>query len=155
MLISESQKASAYALWLLSGRDYAVEELRKKLLKKHKEKGWTCDIEKIIADLLRSHYLDDERFARRFIEARLEFRPRGKYLIGRELSMKGIDKDLFEKMWKALRVDEETVARKAFLLKERTIMKVEDPRKRKEKIIMLLKGRGFQPDVIYKIAEEA
>jgi regulatory protein len=102
-------------------------------------------------------YLDDEAFARAWVESRDRARPRGEHALRRELSQRGVDRTLVDEVLDARRdhppagadphsPDEAAAAR---LLRKRlpSILREEDPRRRRQKAYALLARSGFSPDV--------
>ena len=81
------------ALRFLSYRPRSEKELRDKLKSK---KASSEIVEKVIAKLKEQKFINDEEFARWWIESRLRFRPRSINLIKRELLQKGVDRDLID-----------------------------------------------------------
>jgi regulatory protein len=59
-----------HALKLLAGRDYSTHQIRKKLEKRSGSAAGAID--NVIGHLLSAHYLDDDRYARNFVESRLK-----------------------------------------------------------------------------------
>lgn len=78
----------------MARRNYGEEELRRKLLKKFPEPE---SVERVIKRLEELNYLNDEKFVSDWIEYRLNFKPRGRLLLRRELLAKGLNPDLVEK----------------------------------------------------------
>ncbi len=86
-------KARNYALRLIEMRRRSVKDVRDKL----KVKGVTpADIDLVIDDLLSLGLLDDEKFARDWIENRQHFRPTGVVRLRQELFAKGIDREIVD-----------------------------------------------------------
>ena len=87
-------KVMERALNLIARRNYGTEELKRRLLKKFPKPRL---VETTIKRLKELDYLDDEKFAALWIEYRLNFKPKGRFLIKRELLAKGVDENLIEK----------------------------------------------------------
>lgn len=155
-----------YAFRILAGRDYSEAEMRQKLLKKVNvllqrsavpkpaSLASTADesVVKAQARLKELGYLDDEKFAKRFIESRAATSPRGKYLFRMELKQKGISGELFEKFWDAGGYSEGVLAAKLLEHKKRQFFRLSGE-KRKKKIFSILSSRGFSGEVIYACLE--
>jgi len=86
-----------FTLRFLSYRPRSEKEVRDKLKTKQVEPQI---IEKIIAKLKEKKFLNDEEFARGWIENRIRFKPRSLRLIKIELKQKGIVEDIIDKMIK-------------------------------------------------------
>ena len=65
-----------YALKLISRKRYTQKEIEKKLKGKEFAKG--DDIDKVIARLKEYKYINDDEYAKDFIDNRARFSPRGK-----------------------------------------------------------------------------
>lgn len=165
------------ALALLSKRSYTVLSMKKKLIEFiGKEKKKIIDGKSRLEDIKQSYvstaseqeleeaikkglgrlkelkYLDDTQFGSDFIDNRTAFRPRGRFLLKRELERKGIHPDLAERLLEDKDIDEEALAEQALKKKLKTIQKY--PRqKQKEKALRFLSSRGFKIDAIYKVID--
>ncbi len=149
------------AFSLISKRRYTVLKLKEKLVsyydkqiekkelppvtKEEKEKH----IKQVLTRLKELKYLNDTQFAKDFIESRNEFKPKGQYMLKRELRIKGLHPDLAERVVEETDINEEENAIKALKKKMRQFEK-ESPRKQKEKAMRFLASRGFNIQAIYK-----
>ena len=89
----DHERAYQSALHFLGARPRSSAEVQRNL----NEKGFGEDsIAAAIARLLEQHYLDDEEFARYWLENRSRFRPRRAKAIRYELRQKGVDRDAIE-----------------------------------------------------------
>ena len=142
-------KNNAYAL--LRQRPRSVYEIRDRL----KLKGYGDDlVEDVIASLKRSGDLDDEKFARFWVESRMHMNPAGDVVLKYELKTKGISDIIIEAVLseKAGKYDEYelafSMARERF---ER--LKKLDRQKAMKRVYDFLLRRGFKYDNIRKIVE--
>jgi len=140
-----------YALKLISRKRYTQKEIEKKLKGKEFAKG--DDIEKVIARLKEYKYINDDEYAKDFIDNRARFAPRGKRLMAFELRKKGVSKEIVKKAIFESDIDELELAKQILKRKQNTLKKLTD-QKRKEKIFMILASKGFNFDTIYKVADE-
>ena len=110
---------------------------------------------KLVKKLEKLRFLDDEEFAKWWVEQRVSFRPRGKRLLQVELRQKGVEKDVIENALAELdeEIDEKVMAKK--LLKKNSYKwdKLESG-ERKTKAGRYLAGRGFGWDVIKTVVDE-
>lgn len=83
------------ALRFLSYRPRSEREVRDKLETKQVEPQI---IEKIITKLIDKKFINDEEFAKGWVESRLRFKPRSMKLIKFELRHKGIDNELIDRL---------------------------------------------------------
>ena len=131
----------------MSYRPYSELELRQKMAKK---KYGEEEIEKTITRLKELKYLDDTDFTRRFVQNRLNFNPRGKYLLIQELKQKGVEPVITEKILAEIKFDEYRIAQTLKKKKEKSLKNL-PPLKKRQKIMFFLQSKGFSPDVIYKV----
>ena len=141
-----------YSFMALSRRAHTSAEMEKKLARRIKLKGIGSqqDQRRVIKRLKELSYLDDNAFAKSYIISKTATNPKGRYLITRELRLKGIPNDIINKTWEHLKIDEEDLAKKLMEKKKRTINRVPVD-KRREKILYYLSSRGFHPDIIYDL----
>ncbi len=89
------------ALRFLSHRPRSEKEIRDRLKIKYKKlniKNLESIIDNVITELKEQKFIDDEEFARWWIEQRTRFKPRSLKLIKIELRQKGISQELQEKV---------------------------------------------------------
>ena len=146
-----------YAFRLLSRRDYSESELLKKLEVRVKllEISATVASEaipKVFARLKDLRYLDDQKFAKRFLESRAAISPRGKFFLKFEMKNKGIPEAIFEKLWEEGGYSEEDLARKLLEQKRRLFSRF-SKESQKKKAFSLLSSHGFSLDTIYSIMD--
>lgn len=144
---------NAYALWLLSAREYSVARLREKCTEKYPEH--LEEIELLINNFVQKKYLDDERFCEVMIRSEIR-KGNGKQKIVQKLMQKGIDlglakeqvevhiqtDDLFDAAW--------TLAEKKKLQIERKYPETSDFEKQ-QKLMQYLAGRGYDYDFIKQL----
>ena len=91
--------------------------------------------------------LDDEEFARWWVEQRQHFRPRAKRILNYELRTKGINKDIIDKVLEEAGVDEVKIAGDLIKQKEYKWKSLPELEKKK-KMTEFLARNGFSWDVI-------
>ena len=136
--LEKYHKASSYGKlyqrtleWVLT-RPHSIKEARDYLFKKHAEKE---DSEKILKTLQEKSYLDDEAFAKFYVENRFVKKGISKKRLELELAKKGVDKQIVEDaLENSERSDEEEI--KKIIAKKRN--KYDD-----EKLIAYLTRQGF------------
>jgi regulatory protein len=124
-------------------------------------------VETAIERLLELGMLDDEAFARAWVESRDRARPRGERAIQQELAQKGVDRatvDLVlaerrEAVESAMTGDEdsptsadEAAATRLLARNARTLARIVDPRQRRQRAYALLARNGFAPEVCRFVA---
>lgn len=96
--------------------------------------------------------IDDEKFAKWWVEQRQAFRPKPKRILGNELRMKGINTETIKKILGEEVVDEEKMARD--LLEKRAYKwKNLEGFERKQKISQYLAQKGFAWEIIEKMVK--
>jgi len=89
--IIDIDKAKNYIFKLLGQRDYPEQGLARKL----EEKGCPPQIISQAIRYFKKHdFVDDKKFAYAYARNRINYKPRGRYLLDHELQKKGIDKFL-------------------------------------------------------------
>lgn len=87
------EKAKAYVLRLLSRRAHTKKEICDKLAGRGYEQG---AIEQTLSMLKRLNLIDDELFARQFVEQRLRLRPSGRMALVRDLAHRGVPAEIID-----------------------------------------------------------
>lgn len=138
-------KARDYAFRLLKFRMRS----RKELFERLKRKKFDLDIiDRVIAFLREKEFINDEEFAKAWVESKLK-RPLGLRRISEELKIKGIDKEIIDKVLASAKnnYDEEAIVME--LAKKRLPrLKGIELRKVKSRLYSYLLRRGFSPDVV-------
>ena len=138
----------------MSFRPRSEKEMRDYLTKKK------CDdktLKRIIESLLRTKFLNDEEFARRFIEQRTKIKPKANRVIKYELKQKGISQELIDKLFEDKEESAVSDFSKALELAERKLpryAKIEDKRKVYEKMSRFLASKGFDWDTIKEVIDQ-
>ncbi len=115
--------------------------------------GFTSDIiEQVIQRLQELNYLNDEAFARFWVEDRERFRPRGPMALRHELRQKGIPPEIIDNV--LAHVDVEAGARRALEPKLRQWARL-DERTFRKKAQDFLARRGFPYEVIRDVVTDA
>jgi regulatory protein len=122
-------------------------------------------VEGAIARLLELGMLDDEAFARAWVESRDRARPRGAIALRRELRLKGIAAETIEAVIEARAeaaiapedgVDvDEAAARRLLERHRRALDRIADPRSRRQRAYALLARNGFDPEICARLARVA
>lgn len=120
-------------------------------------------VDAVVTGFVELGYLDDEAFARAWIESRDRARPRGTVALRRELLLKGVDRAVIDAALDereappAFAADpgegpvptaDEVAADRLLARKATTLAREPDARKRRQKAYVLLARHGFSPDVI-------
>ncbi len=146
----------------LEARSRSVTEVRRRL----GGAGYRSDlIDGAIERLTELGMLDDETFARAWVESRDRARPRGERAIREELRLKGIDRSTADlvlgerreaasaaitdaEMANAPRQSADRIAADRLVAKHaRALGRIADPRQRRQRAYALLARNGFDPEV--------
>ena len=168
--IDDPEVVLAAGLRFLEARSRSVDEVRRRLA----DAGYRPELIAATIDRLSViGLLDDELFARGWIESRDRARPRGEAALRRELSQRGVGSAdikaaLAERQEQAQEfartiVDgddddapsgspDEAAARRLIAKRQRDFDRIPDPRKRRERAYALLARNGFDPDVCRTVA---
>jgi regulatory protein len=169
--IDDPEIVLAAGLRFLETRARSVAEVRRRLI----EAGYRPDlVEGTIERLTTIGLLDDDTFARHWIESRDRSRPRGEVALKRELRLRGVDAAVISAAlegrgspddaapfgWRSpddeddeseaaiTRTDpDEIAARQLLARRRRDLERVADPRKRRAKAYALLARNGFSPSI--------
>ncbi len=147
------QKYLESAIRFLGYRPRSEKEVKDNLLKK---KAPTEIIDKIISWLKEQRFLNDEEFAKWWIEQRTTFRPKGIRIVKLELKQKGIGQDIIDKVLQSseLRIQNDDESAKKIV--EKKIGKYKDLPKYEiyQKLGAHLARRGFDWDTIKSSIDE-
>ena len=116
-------------------------------------------VEEAIARLTELGMLDDEAFARAWVESRDRAKPRGERALRSELALKGVDRDIVDETLTdrggddAASVDR-AAAERLLAKNARSLDRIADPRARRQRAYALLARNGFTPDVCSSASAE-
>ena len=143
----------------LEARPRSVAEVRRKLTRL----GYRPDLVAGAVDRLTElGFLDDEAFARAWVESRDRSKPRGEHALRRELGLKGVDRSIVDAVLGDRRDDataaavgldeppgspDDAAAERLLRRKLAPILRETDPRRRVQRAYALLARNGFGPDV--------
>src|SRR3989344_6801089 len=145
---SEENRSYAfnYSLKYLSYRARSVKEVYDYLLRKNFVKH---TIDAVIQKLTDLKFLDDEEFAKAWIESRQKYKGKSKYILKNELRLKGLSEDIIEPLLKEAQDDLET-ARILFEKKKRILGNI-PTEEFKKKMGLFLQRKGFSFGIITKL----
>ena len=139
----------------LEARSRSVAEVRRRLT----SAGYRSElVEGAIDRLIELGMLDDDVFARSWVESRDRARPRGEHALRDELRLKGIDRSIIDRVLGERRAGEaaappDRVAAERLIEKHaRTLDRIDDPRRRRERAYTLLARNGFDPETCREVA---
>ena len=149
---SEENRSLAFnwSLKYLSYRARSVKEIYEYLVRKN----FTEDtINSVLKKLIDLKFLNDEEFARLWIESRQKHKGKSKFILKNELRLKGLNDDVIEPLLKEAQDDLET-ARILFDKKKRILGNL--PKEEfKKKMGLFLQRKGFSFGIITKLLRES
>jgi regulatory protein len=150
-LIDFQEKAKQYAFLLLKFRLRSKKEIYQRLKKK---KFDLQTIEKTISFLKDKGFIDDDYFAKAWIESRLK-KPLGLKRLKQELKLKGIDNQIIERQIQQIKKNysEEDVVLEIACKKMEKLKGVE-PQKAKRRLFSYLLRRGFSSDIVMDVLNQ-
>lgn len=148
----EFRQAWESALRLLTYRERSRKELNDKLVGK---KYSPSAVSAVIGKLERLELLDDEKFARLWVNSRINSKPRAAWLVGRELDQKGIAQETARRILGEL-IPPEREREAARQLAESRVRQYrgEDPRTARRKLFAYLARRGFPSETIRECLDD-
>lgn len=143
------KRAKLRCMNLLKARDYTRKQLEDKL----KQGGYPTDIiEEAVAYVESYGYINDENYAKSFIEYHMQTKSRKR--IENDLSQKGVSKELIRKVFDELKEDgleiDEAAMIKELLLKKNFHFQ-ESTYEERQKMCAFLYRKGFHADTISKV----
>ena len=150
----------------LEPRARSVVEVRRRLT----GAGYRADlVEGAITRMFELGMLDDEAFARSWVESRDRARPRGERAIRQELGLKGVDRSTVDLVLGERReaaagiasydgemaiTPDQAAAERLLARNSRSLARVTDPRQRRQRAYALLARNGFDPEVCRTVAAQ-
>ncbi len=142
--------AMEYAILLLGRRACSTAELRKKMLAREYS---VPEIARVLEECTRRGFLNDRAYAESLAES-VYLRGGGRNKAARKLQLKGIDREIIENTLAEREADgvgsELSSALAALERKKALFDREPDPRKRREKALRFLAGRGFSAATAYE-----
>jgi regulatory protein len=148
--IDDPEIVLAAGLRFLEARSRSIAEVRRRL----GDAGYRAElVDGAISRLIDLGVLDDEQFARLWIESRDRARPRGERALRQELALKGVDRATVDELLNERRggggdeilVDAEAAGR-VLARHARTLDRIAEARVRRQRAYALLARNGFDPE---------
>ncbi len=143
-LNDELAQARDQLLRLLRFRPRSVPEARERL----KKAGYSASVvAHIIQEAKERGWLDDEVFAKLWVQDRLMTKPKGPALLREELKAKGIAKEHIDRALRGAHIDEEQLIQK-LIEQQAARYRSDDRATRARKLYAFLRRRGFGAEAI-------
>jgi regulatory protein len=147
------------AVRFLESRQRSIREVRRRL----GQAGYPAPlIDAAIERLEELGVLDDEAFARAWVESRDRARPRGERALRSELAQKGVAREIVDRILAERRLaddgtagdlaTEDAAAERLLERRGRALLRIADPRVRRNRAYALLARNGFDPDVAGRVS---
>ena len=148
---AELVKAKSDALRLLSFKPRSVKELCDKLRCKRYDNEL---VDKVVDQLKRQGFLDDDKFGRLAAHSSVHTRPMGRRRLEMELERKGLSKETVRKSLESLGDYDEKQAARDLVSGRFQRMTGLSAEKKKARLFGFLRRRGFPTDVIFSVLSE-
>lgn len=136
-------QAQNTALHYIGYKMRTEQEVRKKLF----EKEYTeYIIERVINFLIKYQYIDDMKYSESYIKQRLQYNPKGIYVLKMELKQRGVKQNIIDKAVENMNIDELSDAIK--LLQKKCFYLDDIDEKNKKRLFAFLQRRGYSYDII-------
>jgi regulatory protein len=151
--IDDPSLVLAAALRFLEARSRSTAEVRERMVRH----GYRPDlVESCLGRLTELGMLDDETFARAWVESRDRARPRGERALRSELARKGVDRGVVDGVLEDRETDrpqaDADAARRLLERHAAALGRVTDPRVRRQRAYALLARSGFDPEIAGDLA---
>lgn len=129
-------------------QERAQQEVRNKLY------DWALkpnEVEEVIAELIATNFLNEERFALAYVSGKFKIKRWGKIKIKQGLKLKKVPDKMIQKALNTINGDEYIGVLLSIAEKKLHILTESDPLKRKYKLISYLQSKGFENDLIFDV----
>jgi regulatory protein len=151
LVAEEKHRAYLAALRYLGMRPRTRSQVRGYLL----DKGFS---EQIAAEVCKrcveQGYLDDQAYARQWVEERQRLKPRSSYMLRMELLQKGLDRETVEEAVSAVSREDELEAARALIEKKLRRLEGRVSPEEEKKLLSMLMRKGFSHSVVQQMRSE-
>jgi len=130
---------------LCAQAEHCQQEMRDKM------RRWEMDEaaqERVISRLTKERYIDDERYARAFVNDKIRYQKWGRRKIQQALWMKRIDNDIQQRVLDEVDDEEYLDVLRPLLKQKRKTTKAQSDYELNQKLLRFALGRGFTFDII-------
>ncbi len=112
------------------------------------------EVEELLSKLITEGFVNEERFAKAFAGGKFRMKKWGRIKIEKELNALGLSRRCIANGMKEI-VDEDYLKTLQLLLEKKNNLIAEaDPFVRKDKLATYAIGRGYEPDLVWKLIKE-
>ena len=128
-------------------QDRCHQEVRSKLL----DLGiYGDDLEEIMADLITTNFLNEERFARSFARGKFRMKKWGRMRIQRELKQRRISAYCLRKAMEEIEEEDYIETLEGLLLKKNKVLRAPNLYTRKAKLANFVVGKGYESALVWE-----
>ncbi|MEJ5996275.1 regulatory protein RecX [Pedobacter sp. Du54] len=109
------------------------------------------EVEEVIAELISTNFLNEERFAHAYTSGKFKIKKWGKLKIKQGLKLKKVPDKLIQKALNGIQMDEYLAILLASAIKKEATINEKDSLKKKYKLISYLQNKGFENDLIFDV----
>ncbi|MBG9803751.1 RecX family transcriptional regulator [Brevibacillus laterosporus] len=147
----QENRAYLAAINYLSYRPRSSREVERYLM----DKEFSLELaERIVEKCTREGYVNDELFAKKWVEERLRLKPRGAYMLKMELKQKGIAPSLIEKVLGRIEYEQELDAARSLLRGKLARKTAPIDQKTEHKLLQFLLRKGFSHSIVQQVRNE-
>jgi regulatory protein len=149
--ITDEKVALAKAEHYCAYQERSQQEVRNKLY----EWGlWEAAVENIISLLIEGGFLNEERFAKAYVQGKFKQKGWGKIKIKQGLKLKRVPDVLIKKALLAISGDDYLKTLESVLTKKERTLTEKDPYKRRYKLQQYAFSRGYESDLVLDVLRE-
>jgi len=150
--ITDEKLALSKAEHFCAYQDRAQQEVRNKLY----EWGlWTDAVENIIIQLIAGNFLNEERFAKAYVQGKFKQKGWGRNKIKQGLKFKNIPPALLKKALQTIDGDDYLAMLQKVIQKKARLLTEKDPYKRRYKLQQYALSRGYENDLIADVLKDS
>jgi len=115
---------------------------------------WSADVEELIAELIQTNFLNEERFAMAYVSGKFNIKKWGKIKIKQGLKLKRVPDKMILNALKSINYDNYLNTIKLTAEKKLNVIIEKDPYKKRYKLISYLLSKGFENDLITEVLRD-
>lgn len=146
--IVDKKTALAKAEHFCAYQERSQQEVRDKL---YSYGLYSADVEELIAELIASNFLNEERFATAYAQGKFRMKQWGRAKIRQGLKLKGVPDGIIRKSLAKINGDDYLITLKLLLEKRASSMKEPDTFKMRQKLLQYAMSRGYESDLIFDV----
>jgi len=113
------------------------------------------EVEELIAVLIETNFLNEERFTNAYVSGKFKLKKWGKAKIKQGLKLKRVPDKMIANALKSINSDDYLETIRDLALKKSGSIQEKDPFRKKYKLVSYLAGRGFEHDLIAEVLKDS